>query len=138
MAGRKNQSRDVAPMIRGAFKRACLALEQGGTPLSTLMIESLKSDFTGTLRAVSSFTPKELEVVTMPKRIEDMSEEELMRRSTEAYDKAMPSPEPGEQKPRRMAKGGTASARADGIATKGKTRGTMVSMCGGGMARGKK
>lgn len=77
MAGRKNQSRDVAPMIRGAFKRACLALEQGGTPLSTLMIESLRNDFTGTLRAVSSFTPKELEVVTMPKRIEDMSEEQL-------------------------------------------------------------
>jgi hypothetical protein len=34
-----------------------------------------------------------------------------------------------------MAKGGmTASKRADGIAQRGKTRGTMV-MCGGGMAR---
>lgn len=31
-------------------------------------------------------------------------------------------------------KGGTVSSRADGIATKGKTRGTIV-MCGGGMAR---
>ena len=30
------------------------------------------------------------------------------------------------------AKGGTASSRADGIAQKGKTRGTIV-MCGGGM-----
>lgn len=29
--------------------------------------------------------------------------------------------------------GMTASSRADGIATKGKTRGTMVTMCGGGM-----
>jgi len=36
-----------------------------------------------------------------------------------------------------MAKGGTASARADGIAQRGKTRGKIV-MCGGGMARGKK
>ena len=36
-----------------------------------------------------------------------------------------------------FAKGGTASARADGIAQRGKTRGTIV-MCGGGMARGKK
>jgi len=39
-----------------------------------------------------------------------------------------------------MAKGGkvsSASKRADGIAQKGKTRGTMI-MCGGGMARGKK
>jgi hypothetical protein len=32
------------------------------------------------------------------------------------------------------AKGGSASARADGIAQRGKTRGTMV-MCGGGMAK---
>jgi hypothetical protein len=40
--------------------------------------------------------------------------------------------------PEGMAKGGmTASRRADGIAQRGKTRGTMV-MCGGGMARGKK
>lgn len=38
---------------------------------------------------------------------------------------------------RGMKKGGTASSRADGIAQRGKTRGTMV-MCGGGMARGKK
>lgn len=32
-------------------------------------------------------------------------------------------------------KGGTASARADGIASKGKTRGTLVAMCGGGKAK---
>ena len=40
----------------------------------------------------------------------------------------------------KLKKGGavkSASARADGIAQRGKTRGTMV-MCGGGMARGKK
>lgn len=59
------------------------------------------------------------------KRIEDMSEEELMQKSGAAYDKAMPSPEPGEQKPLRKAKGGTASARADGCACKGKTKGKM-------------
>ena len=40
--------------------------------------------------------------------------------------------EPNESQ--KYAKGGTASARADGIAMKGKTKGTMV-MCGGGMAR---
>ena len=36
------------------------------------------------------------------------------------------------------AKGGkisSASARADGIATKGKTRGTMIAMCGGGKTK---
>lgn len=76
-------------------------------------------------------------MATKPKRIEDMSEAELMRRSTEEYDKVMPSPEPGEQKPRKMAKGGSASSRADGAAIKGKTRGTMVTMCGGGMSKGK-
>jgi hypothetical protein len=36
-----------------------------------------------------------------------------------------------------MAKGGTASSRADGCAIRGKTKGTMV-MCGGGMSYGKK
>jgi hypothetical protein len=36
----------------------------------------------------------------------------------------------------KMAKGGSASSRADGIAQRGKTKGTMV-MCGGGMARKK-
>jgi hypothetical protein len=37
--------------------------------------------------------------------------------------------------PREMKKGGmTASKRADGIATKGKTRGTMITMKGGGYA----
>ena len=34
----------------------------------------------------------------------------------------------------KLAKGGSASARADGCATKGKTKGTMVSMARGGMA----
>ena len=34
--------------------------------------------------------------------------------------------------PREMSKGGSASSRADGIATKGKTRGTMVTMRNGG------
>lgn len=34
--------------------------------------------------------------------------------------------------PIKMAKGGSASSRADGIAQKGKTKGTQVKMCGGG------
>ena len=32
----------------------------------------------------------------------------------------------------KLSKGGSASARADGCAIKGKTKGTMISMCGGG------
>jgi hypothetical protein len=65
-------------------------------------------------------------MATKPKRIEDMSEEELSRRSGERYDQIMPSPEPGEQKPKRMAKGGSASSRADGIAKKGRTKGRIL------------
>ena len=36
-----------------------------------------------------------------------------------------------------MAKGGSASSRADGVAQRGKTRGTIVA-CGGGMMKGKR
>jgi hypothetical protein len=43
----------------------------------------------------------------------------------------------GKQTTLKLAKGGTASARADGCATKGKTKGTIISMCGGGMYKGK-
>lgn len=62
--------------------------------------------------------------------------------------KPVPKPEPKEMKypdstpvpdPITYSKGGStgsASRRADGIASKGKTRGTMV-MCGGGMAKRK-
>ena len=39
----------------------------------------------------------------------------------------------GKQTTLKLAKGGSASSRADGCATKGKTKGTMISMCGGGM-----
>jgi hypothetical protein len=35
----------------------------------------------------------------------------------------------------KLSKGGSASARADGCATKGKTKGTFITMCGGGMAK---
>jgi hypothetical protein len=48
-----------------------------------------------------------------------------------------PDSVPVDEPVKKMAKGGSASARADGIAIKGKTRGTMI-MCGGGMAGGRK
>ena len=38
---------------------------------------------------------------------------------------------------KKMSSGGSASSRGDGIAQRGKTKGTMV-MCGGGMAKGKR
>ena len=41
-----------------------------------------------------------------------------------------------EKKMHGMAKGGV--TRADGCVSKGHTKGTMIAMCGGGMAKGKK
>ena len=38
----------------------------------------------------------------------------------------------------KLSKGGSASSRADGCAVKGKTKGTMITMCGGGMYGKKK
>jgi hypothetical protein len=38
----------------------------------------------------------------------------------------------------KLSKGGSASSRADGCAVKGKTKGTMIAMCGGGMMGKKK
>lgn len=87
---------------------------------------------------------------------EDLAEAKRRARATRQYDEIMGMAKPTAAKPRRpkmpaempsvdvmgnatgYSKGGmTASARADGIAQRGKTRGTMV-MCGGGMARGGK
>lgn len=69
-------------------------------------------------------------------RIRDRAMEEARETRTQeanerAYERSRTTP---------YAKGGkvgSASKRADGIATKGKTRGTMIAMCGGGMAKRK-
>ena len=65
-----------------------------------------------------------------PKQRYDMEKEVASDREAagveEAYRKSRTTP---------YAKGGSASSRADGIAQRGKTRGTMVVMCGGGRAR---
>jgi len=45
-----------------------------------------------------------------------------------------PAPKLGSGIVVKKASGGSASSRADGIAMRGKTRGTMV-MCGGGMSK---
>jgi len=89
---------------------------------------------------------------------EDVAELKKMLMAGKAYDKAMPAPDTtyggtmldkllGSPKPKKDPRdavrgqrgysgGGkvsSASKRADGIATKGKTKGKMVAMCGGGM-----
>ena len=72
---------------------------------------------------------------------EEMAERKMQDATDKAYSKSLTSTEyaPEKKDPRDAirgqrgyAKGGmTASARADGIAQRGKTRGTIV-MCGGG------
>jgi len=59
MANRKG-SKQIAPMIRGAFIRAVKALEDGGTPLSTIIEKQLKERPLETLKAISAFVPKEM------------------------------------------------------------------------------
>jgi hypothetical protein len=72
----------------------------------------------------------------------DLAEAKERAKARKAYDQATtstpPAPKP-ESKPKKLATGGSvgsASRRADGIAQRGKTRGTMV-MCGGGYMKGK-
>ena len=60
--GAKASNRDVAPMIRGAFKRAVLLLEEEGKPLSTIIKDQLEENPLGTLQALKGFVPKELDV----------------------------------------------------------------------------
>lgn len=74
---RPKGSPDVAPMIRGAFKRAALRLDIKGKGLSELIEESLEKDVLNTLRAISCFVPKELEIRKTPTRLEDMNDDEL-------------------------------------------------------------
>jgi hypothetical protein len=67
----------------------------------------------------------------------DVPVDEPVAKPKQAKAKMYPDSVPVDEPVKKMAKGGSASSRADGIATKGKTRGTMV-MCSGGMSKGKK
>lgn len=72
---------------------------------------------------------------------EEMADRKMNAATDAAYTKSLTTTEyaPEKKDPRDAvrgqrgyAKGGSASSRADGIAQRGKTRGTIV-MCGGGM-----
>jgi hypothetical protein len=62
--------------------------------------------------------------------VQEAKDQSAQEAATREYEKIMPTPE-------KYSKGGSASKRADGIAQRGKTRGTLV-MCGGGYMKGKK
>ena len=76
---------------------------------------------------------------------QEMADRKMQAATDKAYSQSLRNTEyaPEKKDPRDAvrgqrgyAKGGTASSRADGIAQRGKTKGTMV-MCGGGMAKRK-
>lgn len=79
---RKAGTADVAPMVRGAFKRALMLIEQannGNRGLSELIRDSLESDFLGTMKMIAQFTPKELEATIERKRsADDFTDAELL------------------------------------------------------------
>ena len=56
---RRKNSKDVAPIIRGAFIRAVKALEDKGRPLSTVILECLEDNPLETLKAIKGFIPRE-------------------------------------------------------------------------------
>ena len=72
---------------------------------------------------------------------QEMADRKMQADTDKAYSKSLTTTEyaPEKKDPRDAvrgqrgyAKGGSASSRADGIATKGKTRGTMITMRNGG------
>jgi hypothetical protein len=72
-----------------------------------------------------------------------MADKKMQKATDAAYDRSLtsteqaPKPAPKPAMPaKKMAKGGSVSAsrRADGVASKGKTKGTMVKMARGGKA----
>jgi len=69
---RPKGSHDIAPMIRGAFIRAAKALESKGKPLSTIIAQQLEEHPLETLRTMSSFVPKELDITQ--RKVSDVKE----------------------------------------------------------------
>lgn len=50
---------DLAPKIRGAYKRAILRLESEGKPLSGIIAKELEKDPLGALALLAKFNPRE-------------------------------------------------------------------------------
>ena len=60
---------------------------------------------------------------------QEAADAKMREKAGKAYEDSLTTTKPA---PVKKAMGGSASSRADGIAQRGKTRGTLV-MCGGGM-----
>jgi hypothetical protein len=116
-------SREEGEAIRKASeasKPAPAKTESTSTPVAAK--KETYRDFSGNIQTKKSPADKGESIGTFFSKMLKNREERL-KRDKEQYG---------------FSKGGTASSRADGIAQRGKTRGTMAAMCGGGMAKGKR
>ena len=69
-------------------------------------------------------------------KMDKMQDKAMIKKAFKQHD--MQEHKGGKGTTLKLAKGGSFRSSADGCATKGKTKGTMVTMCGGGMSKGKK
>jgi len=60
--GRITGQKNIAARIRGGFQTALNTLKTNGMPIDKLIEKSLKDDFTGTIRALSLYMPKEVQI----------------------------------------------------------------------------
>ena len=60
--GRPAGSHDITPEIRGAWKRACLIVEDRGKSLSELIADAIEKDVVTALKAIQGFLPRESKV----------------------------------------------------------------------------
>jgi hypothetical protein len=121
-----------------SIRKASAPAKSESTPVSAKK-ETYK-DFSGNIQTKKSTTDRDAESAARREKVSETLKNvgsgigSLFSKAVENYKSTVPR----YNKEKKMAKGGTASSRADGIAQRGKTRGTMAAMCGGGMAKGKR
>lgn len=75
---RPKGSTDIASSIRGAFKRAVLMLEEEKKPLSLIIKQQMEERPLETLKAISTFCPKEVDITQRTvKDVSQLSSDEL-------------------------------------------------------------
>ena len=121
-----------------ASKSAPAKTESTATPVSAK--KEYYRDVSGKMQVKTSQADRDAESAARRAKVVEAAKSvgsgigSLFNKAIENYKSTVPR----YNKEKKMAKGGTASSRADGIAQRGKTRGTIASMCGGGMAKGKR
>ena len=124
-----NEMTGLMEQIDSNFKKRGLDTTREG---NNVTVQGLKK--TPTVKSAKPATKPVKPTLSTDKQNADIFREGMQPPMDDDMGSAQPG-QPG-QPPKKHAKGGSvgsASKRADGIATKGKTRGTMVTMKNGGM-----